>query len=120
MEAEELPAALEADEPVAVLELDDDLELEVSAIEDDLDELEDEAPLVDVHVAASGAESEDVQAADDSGFDLGNLLGDMAEVEAETPDVEGRAALLGSAATDSEADDDDFESLFDAIKLPDA
>ncbi len=120
LEAEELPAALEADEPVAVLEPDDDLELEVSAIEDDLDELEDEAPLVDVHVAASGAESEDVQAADDSGFDLGNLLGDMAEVEAETPDVEGRAALLGSAATDSEADDDDFESLFDAIKLPDA
>ena len=41
LEAEELPAALEADEPVAVLEPDDDLELEVSAIEDDLDELED-------------------------------------------------------------------------------
>jgi len=120
-ESEELPAALETDDPVAVLESDDDLELEISAIEDDLDELEEEAPLVDVPVAASGAESEDVQAAADSGFDLGSLLGDMADLEAETPDVEGRAAPLGSAAVDSEADDDDdFESLFDAIQLPDA
>jgi type II secretory pathway predicted ATPase ExeA len=119
-EAEEFPAALEADEPVAVLEPDDDLELEISAIEDDLDELEEEAPLVDVPVAVSGAESEDAQSADDSGFDLGSLLGDMAELAAEPPDVEGRTTLLGSAATDSEADDDDIESLFDAIKLPDA
>ncbi len=119
----ELPEPLELEPVEAVLEAVDEVELEISPIDDDLEELEvspPTAPEVPPAVAPPAVAEADSAALGDSGFDLGSLLADEAEDEP-AADVSGAPAAAAETAdvASSDSDDDDFESLFDAIQLSD-
>ncbi len=89
---------------------DSELELEISPMEDDGDEVGFEEVAGNPEpVEVEGTVESDV----DPDFDLGSLLADVDE-EAETV---AEPFDLGEPATAVASDDDDFETLFDAIQL---
>lgn len=120
--SEELAAALIVEERDPVFDSDEEeQEFEISPIDDGVDDLELEESSAEASVPELDLDEESAveeSRGQDSGFDLGSLLTERddgyvdsgesrAEVDAELVDAEPLA------------DEDDFESLFEAMQLPD-
>jgi type II secretory pathway predicted ATPase ExeA len=120
--SDDLAAALIVEERDPVLDSDEDeQEYEISPIEDSMDELELEEPSAGASVPELDLDEESAieeSQGEDSGFDLGSLL---TERDDEHVDSGESRAEEDAEVVDAEplAEEDDFESLFEAIQLPD-